>query len=134
MKNATTNKTKRLFEYIDFRKVFISASDSILRRIIESVLVFILGGVAGAAIVAARLDPRVIAVEIKNVTQDGDIAKIGTTLDNLKTSDLQKQVQIQMLILYQIPTQERDALRKEAEKQIAVQQTLQDSTKEETTN
>lgn len=47
-------------------------------------------------------------------------------IEQLKLSDLEQSVQLSMLILYNIPSTERDKLRQEAEAQIAVQKQLEE--------
>lgn len=105
-----------------FEKAIKDTFGSYVRAFFMSVLIFIIGGISGAFVVAGSLDPRVSAIEkdTKDLRVDFLEAykQFNEEITDLKDGDLEKKVQIQMLILYQIPSDEREKLRKEAEAQI----------------
>lgn len=78
---------------------------------IRSAVIFVLGSLVTLLAVAARLDPRVTALEntvsdyIEIVDADHDL-------------NIEQSVQLQMLILHSIPSNEREILRKEAEERV----------------
>lgn len=104
------------------KKLVIDTFGSYIRGIFVSALIFILGGVAGAFVIANSIDPRVSAVENKQVGLEEDFdeaySNVQARLKILEDAKLETSVQVQMLILYQIPASEREQLREEAEKQL----------------
>lgn len=104
------------------KKVITDTFGSYVRAFLVSTLLVILGAVAGLFVSASTIDPRVSAQEVKLTKLQGDFTtaytQVQAQLKALEDSKLETQVQVQMLILYQIPTAERDRLRTEAEAQL----------------
>lgn len=109
-----------------FAKAIKDTFGSYVRAFFMSVLIFIVGGISGAFIVAGSLNPRVSALEdnekASRLEYLEDYKKTQDRLAALETGDVEQKVQLQMIILYQIPTAERDRLREEAEKLIQSQE------------
>lgn len=99
---------------------------SYVRAFFMSILIFIVGGISGAFVVANSLNPRVSAIEndraAKRLEYLEDYKRTNDRLAILEDRDIEQKVQLQMIILYQIPSSERDKLREEAEALIRSQE------------
>ena len=114
-------------------KVIISSFGNKLRAAFITSLFSAISFFAGMVVIAANVDPRVAAVEedIQQLRLDFlEAYKQKTEKDKefqdelilLQAKGLETSVQVQMLILYGIPTAEREALKQEAEKLVEVQE------------
>ena len=102
-----------------FSKAIHDTFGSYVRAFFMSSFIFIIGGISGAFVVAGSIDPRVSAVEkdTKELRTDflGVYKQFSEEIRELEDDNIENDVQVQMLILYQIPSSERDKLREEAE-------------------
>lgn len=104
------------------KKTLTDTFGNYIRGIVVSAIIFILGGLAGAFVIANSIDPRVAAVEKKTADLDEDFtgaySEVLSRIRILEDAKLEQSVQVQMLILYQIPASEREKLREEAKDQL----------------
>lgn len=119
-----SEKAKNLFQ-----EVFSTTFGTYFRNLSLSFLIFVGGGVTGAIIIAYGLNPRVSASEMRIGTLEKNFGaaydELKEEIDDLQDGDIERKVQIEMLILYQIPSELRDTLRQEAEKRVSVDEQLQ---------
>ncbi len=89
---------------------------------------FLIGGgaIIGALAIANSISPRIGTVEAKVLNIETGQTKfqsdVANDIEDLKDSDREQKVQIQMLVLYQIPKTERIELQQEAEKIVKSQE------------
>ncbi len=104
------------------KKTLVDSFGSYSRGLGVAIFSFLAGGLAGLVIVANTFNPRVIAVESRveelEIDFTGAYELVNLRLESLEDARLETRIQVQMLILYQIPAAEREALRGEAEKQL----------------
>lgn len=81
-------------------------------------LLLLLGTIFGAIITANNINPRVTAVEIIQSAQTSVNEAVRADISVLKVNDIERKIQIQMLITYLIPASEREKMRQQAEQQI----------------
>jgi DNA-binding transcriptional regulator PaaX len=85
--------------------------------------------VGGAISFQSQFAEELIQVKANITTVEQAVRAIEDRIEDLGASDIEKRVQIEMLILYQIPSAERERLRQEAEARISDDKQLEDSTK-----
>ena len=102
-----------------FSKAIHDTVGSDVRAFFMSAFIFIIGGISGAFVVAGSIDPRVSAVEKDTKELRTDFLEVykqfSEEIRKLEDDNIKNDVQVQMLILHQIPSSERDKLREEAE-------------------
>lgn len=106
----------------DLQTILARAGSGFTADVVKSILIFVVGGIAGAIIIAARIDPRVIALEVAQAQQDSVNGSLADTVESVRQTSLENRIKVEMLILYQIPASEREKLRQEAELQVETEQ------------